>query len=286
MARSKPTIINLWPAGKMPGAIPVDFEEKIDEGNYITGVSIPQAHHYPPSNQTSDAAVLICPGGGYSLLSFLNSGTRVAQWFNQRGMHAFVLKNRLKEYGHPWPLADLQRAIRLIRRDADQYEINPNKVGVIGFSAGGHLAASVSTLYNEQTYELDNDSDINARPDFSILVISVITMGPLTHTETRDNLIGPDASDELIDKYSCEKQVTPVTPPCFIAHTTDDHHVSFENSILYYQALAANNVDAELHIYRSGDHSVEASFDKGIISFNNWNDNLTNWLFERKLITT
>ncbi len=270
----------------MPGAIPVDFEEKVDAGNYITGVSVPQIHHYPPTDQTSDAAVIICPGGGYSLLSFLNSGTRVAQWFNQRGMHAFVLKNRLKEYGHPWPLADLQRAIRLVRKNSGQYKIDPDKVGVIGFSAGGHLAASASTLYNEQTYELDNDSAINARPDFSIFMISVLTMGPNTHSETRDNLLGPNAPDDLIAKYSCEKQVTPDTPPGFIAHTSNDHHVSFENSIMYYKALVANNVDAELHIYKSGDHSVEATFEKGKISFNNWNDNLTNWLIEQKYINS
>ena len=284
MARSKPTIIDLWPEGNMPGTIPVDFEETIDEGNYITGVSIPQIHHYSPSNQSSKSAIVICPGGGYSLLSFLNSGTRVAQWFNQLGMHAFVLKNRLKEYGHPYPLADLQRAIRTIRKNADQYNIDTNKIGVIGFSAGGHLAASASTLFNEQTYNLENDHLINARPDFTILDISVITMGPVTHTETRDNLLGPNAPQELIDKYSCEKQVTPETPPCFISHTSDDDYVPVENSILYYQALVANKVDAEIHIYRSGGHHVEAIFNKGKISFNNWNDNLINWLKAKSII--
>ena len=284
MARSKPTIINLWPEGYMPGTIEVDFSEEVDAGNYITGVSVPQIHHYGPAEQSSDAALIICPGGGYSLLSFLNSGTRVAQWLNQLGMHAFVLKNRLKEYGQPWPLADLQRAIRLVRKNSKQYNISTKKVGVIGFSAGGHLAASASTLYNEQTYELEDDKSVSARPDFTILDMSVITMGADTHSETRENLLGINATRELIDKYSCEKQVTGDTPPAFISHATDDRHVPVENSILYYQALIANRVDAELHIYATGGHHVEAIFEKGVIRFNNWNDNLISWLRARKLI--
>ncbi len=280
MAEANPEVCNLWPDGGMPGAKEVNFEEKVDSGGHISGISVPELHYYPAEKQTSDATIVICPGGGYAVLSFEKEGIEIAKWFNSQGMNAFVVKNRLKEYGQPYPLADVQRAIRLVRKNSDQYNINPNKIGVMGFSAGGHLAASASVLYNEKAYEMEDDREISARPDFSVLVYPVITMGQETHWGSRENLIGKNPSQDLIDKYCTEKQIDKNTPPAILIHSSDDGVVPVANPILYYQSLIANKVDAEMHIYNTGGHGYGMRKKSGTVQY--WQENLAKWLAERK----
>ena len=282
IAETKPVITNLWPDGKMPGAKPVNFEEKVDDGGHISGISIPQLHYYPAEKQTSDATVVICPGGGYAVVSFQKEGIEIAQWFNSHGMNAFVVKNRLKEYGQPYPLADVQRAIRLIRKNCEEYKINPDKIGVMGFSAGGHLAASASVLYNEKTYTMDDDKDISAKPSYSVLVYPVITMGKKTHWGSRENLIGKNPTQEMVDKYCTEKQINSQTPPAILIHSSDDGVVPVANPILYYQALIANRVDAEMHIFNTGGHGY--GMRKKSQTVQHWPEVLANWLTEKKYI--
>ena len=282
IAESKPEITNLWPKGKMPGEKEVDFEEKVDSGGHISGISLPELHYYPAENQTSDATVVICPGGGYAVLSFQKEGIEIAQWFNSHGMNAFVVKNRLREYGHPCPLADVQRAIRMVRKKCKQYKVSPDKIGVMGFSAGGHLAASASTLYDEKVYDLEDDKEISARPDYSVLVYPVITMGRETHWGSRENLIGKNPSQELVDKYSTEKQINKNTPPAILIHSSDDRVVPVANSIMYYQSLVANKVDAEMHIFNTGGHGYGMRKKSETVQY--WPDNLAHWLKERNYI--
>ena len=282
IAESKPVITNLWPDGKMPGAKEVNFNETVDSGGHIAGISLPELHYYPAENQTSDATVVICPGGGYAVLSFQKEGIEIAQWFNRHGMNAFVVKNRLKEYGHPYPLADVQRAIRLARKNCKKYKINPDKIGIMGFSAGGHLAASASVLYDEKVYDMDDDKGISARPNYSVLVYPVITMGPATHWGSRENLIGKNPPQELVDKYSTEKQINTKTPPAIIIHSSDDNVVPVANPILYYQSLVANKVDAEMHIFNTGGHGY--GMRKKSKTVQHWPDILANWLTAKKYI--
>jgi len=205
----------------------------------------------------NNTAIIICPGGGYSVLSHIKEGDKIAEWFNSIGVSAFVLKYRLpsdiimsnKTIG---PLQDVQEAIRTIRRDAKDWNINPNKIGVIGFSAGGHLAATASTLHNYKVYDSDETS---ARPDFSMLIYPVISMlDSITHHGSKINLLGENPSAELIEKYSSEKQVNENTPPTILIHATDDDSVPVENSINYYLALKRHKVSTEMHLYEKGGH--------------------------------
>lgn len=208
-------------------------------------------------NTKTTPAVIICPGGGYQHLSHVKEGKKVAQWLNSLGISAFILKYRLpsdvimtdKTMG---PLQDAQEAMRTVRRQSKKWHIDPNKIGIIGFSAGGHLAATLSTHYNDSIYSND---ETNARPDFSILIYPVISMNDdITHQGSKTNLLGDNPTQDLIKKYSNEEQVTSNTPPTFLIHATDDKSVPVENSINYYLALKKNNVPAEMHIYEDGGH--------------------------------
>ncbi len=206
-------------------------------------------------NQT---AVIILPGGGYSHLAFDKEGTKVAEWLNSLGIVAFVLKYRLpselimtnKTIG---PLQDAQEAMRIVRLNAAKWNIDPNKIGIMGFSAGGHLASTLSTHYDERVYE--TSSKISARPDFSLLIYPVISMeNEITHKGSQTSLLGDNPSKDLIDSFSNEKKVTAQTPPAFLVHATDDTAVLPENSINYYLALKKNGVTSELHLYEKGGH--------------------------------
>ncbi|MDR7370073.1 alpha/beta hydrolase [Flavobacterium aquidurense] len=206
-------------------------------------------------NQT---AVIILPGGGYSHLSMDKEGTKVAEWLNSLGITAFVLKYRLpsdlimtnKTVG---PLQDAQEAMRIVRLNAAKWNIDPNKIGIMGFSAGGHLASTLSTHYDERVYE--TSSKISARPDFSILIYPVVSMeNEITHKGSQTSLLGKNPSEDLINSFSNEKKVTAQTPPTFLVHATDDSAVLPENSINYYLALKKNAVPAELHLYEKGGH--------------------------------
>jgi len=255
-------VVPLWNA--IPGEIKApDYKEKSEwkDGKMqsTSQVSVPTLSIFiPKEKKPNQAAVIICPGGGYQHLAFDKEGVKVAEWFNSLGIAAFVLKYRLptdltmknKNIG---PLQDAQEAIRYVRQNASKWNIDPKKVGILGFSAGGHLAATASTHYDDKVYE--STYKVSARPDFSLLIYPVISMeNDITHKGSQTNLLGNNPSQELIDTFSNEKKVTAQTPPAFLIHTTDDTVVMPENSINYYLALKKNGVTAELHLYEKGGH--------------------------------
>lgn len=253
----------LW--NQIPGAIKNDAykeEPRLDAQGIRTGirkVTEPTLMPFLVENTSEkNAAVIICPGGGYSVLSIDKEGINVAKWFNSIGVSAFVLKYRLpsddimtdKTVG---PLQDAQEAIRTLRRNAVKWNLDVAKIGIMGFSAGGHLASTASTHYLDKIY--DSKEDISARPDFSMLIYPVISMeNGITHNGSKESLLGKTASADLIAKYSNEKEVNENTPPTFLVHATDDHAVPVENSINYYLALKKNKVIAEMHLYQNGGH--------------------------------
>ena len=255
-------VIPLW--NKIPDEIKsADYKEKesITDGKLqsTTQVTVPTLSIFIPKNaKPNQTAVIICPGGGYMHLAFDKEGTKVAEWFNSLGIAAFVLKYRLpndlimknKNVG---PLQDAQEAVRYVRQNAAKLNIDPNKIGILGFSAGGHLASTLSTHYDDKVYE--SAFKVSARPDFSLLIYPVVSMeNKITHKGSQTNLLGNNPSQDLIDFYSNEKKVTSKTPPAFLIHASDDTVVIPENSINYYLALKNNGVTAELHLYEKGGH--------------------------------
>jgi acetyl esterase/lipase len=275
-------VVPLWPAGKVPNSIPSTVEEKsVTSGGImrISGVTVPAYTVYlPAADKATGAAVLVCPGGGYSILAAEHEGSDLAVWFQQRGIAAFVLKYRLPNPAamtnqHEVPLLDAMQAMKLIRQNAAKYKIEATKLGVMGFSAGGHLAATLSTHFNKGA-----GASEAARPDFSILLYPVITFNPaLAHGGSRDNLLGAAKSDELIRYYSNELQVDATTPPAFLVHAQDDTGVPVENSIEYYLALRKNKVPVEMHLYPRGGHGFALRTDgKGSVA--SWPVSMENWL--------
>ncbi len=259
-AQSK--VIDIW-NGEVPGAIQNDkFKQNIDtKVDWLTKESItePRLYMYPaPAEKATGTAVVICPGGSYVGLAIQHEGFQMAQWFNDLGITAFVLIYRLPddaimENKSIAPLQDGQRAMRIVRSHAKEWGINPEKIGIMGFSAGGHAASTLSTHYNEKVYESDDTT--SARPDFSLLIYPVISMQEgVTHMESRVNLIGKNPSSEQVDHFSNELQVNANTPPAFMVHSMDDGAVPVQNSINYALALKKCNVSCELHIYQSGGH--------------------------------
>jgi acetyl esterase/lipase len=210
-----------------------------------------------PKKKRNGTAVVICPGGGYGALAADHEGAEVAKAFNEAGITAFVLRYRLpkdecmvnKEYV---PLMDAQQAIWFVRDHVVQYGIDTHKIGIMGFSAGGHLASTAGTHFNSVRKEL---ADKNVRPDFMILVYPVISFNDsIGHIGSRDNLLGKDPDKRLAHLFSNETQITSQTPPAFLIHASDDDAVNPENSIRFYQALLKNKVPAELHLYEHGGH--------------------------------
>ena len=249
-------------------------------GTYWTGkVTEPNLRYYAPKgDKQTDAAVVICPGGGYSGLAISHEGYDVAEKFASMGVSAFVLKYRLPsdeimEDRKIGPLQDAQQAIKYVRENAPKYGINPNKIGIMGFSAGGHLASTASTHFERVVIENKNGTSV--RPDFSILIYPVITFGEFTHKGSRKNLIGDNASQDLIDLYSNEKQVTAKTPVTFIVHANDDKTVPIENALDYIKALNKAGVKNEAHIYPTGGHGFGLN-NKTVKDY--WFDRLANWL--------
>ena len=279
--------IPLWAEGKMPNSKGMVIKDSIYDERYRQ-VGTPGMFAYFPSNQhNKGTAVIICPGGGYKHFAYKIGGTEVAEWFNSKGINAFVLISRL-----PWSpdiiesdkasLQDAQRAIRLIRANAKQWGIDPEKIGVMGFSAGGHVASTLGTHLEDVSDISDSLTQISFHPDFMLLVSPVITMGKYTHKGSRDNLLGKNPSQELIDKYSNELQVTDQTPPAFIVHADDDKGVNSLNSIMFYEALHKHNVSVSLHIFPNGGHNI--GLIDNPISANTWGDLCILWLTEMKFV--
>ena len=240
---------------------------------------IPTLTTYLPASNPTRSAVLVAPGGGYLHLSMQKEGEDVARWLNARGVAAFVLKYRLgPTYHHPAELADAQRAIRTVRARAAELGLDPGHIGMWGFSAGGHLTASAGTLYDTKAYPVADQIDHqSARPDFLILAYPVITMDPkYAHMGSRTALLGDSPSPALIALLSPEKHVTANTPPAFLFATTDDKTVPVMNSVLFYSALIANKIPAEMHLYEHGPHGVGLA--PGFPDLKSWPDLLATWM--------
>lgn len=276
-------VLNVW-EGMIPGAIEnSSVKEEIiqtERGDRTKNVITPTLSVYLPHKEIANGtAVVICPGGGYGRLAIPEEGTAVAKWLNKFGIIAFVLKYRLPndaimENKSIGPLQDVQESIRIVRRNSEQWDIKPNKIGVMGFSAGGHLAATASTLYNDNIYEHNNNS---ARPDFSILIYPVISMTEeITHVGSRQNLLGKSPDKNLIEHFSNELQVNENTPPAFLVHSADDKSVPVQNSINYFLSLKKFNIPSELHIYEKGGHGYGLA-EKGE-SESHWSEACVNWL--------
>lgn len=212
----------------------------------------------PPKETATGAAVVICPGGGYGGLAIDHEGHQVAKWLNSFGVAGFILKYRHRGtgYGHPAPLQDAQRAIRTVRSRAGEWGIRPDRIGILGFSAGGHLASSAGTHFDKGRPDAEDAIErVSCRPDFMVLVYPVITFTEsYAHAGSRKNLLGTTPDPKLVELFSNEKQVTPETPPTFLLHTDQDDGVPAENSIAFYLALRKAKVPAELHIYAKGPH--------------------------------
>jgi acetyl esterase/lipase len=284
---SQNPVLTVWPNG-VPGSVKNDtYSEKATEANGIANryekVTDPTLTVFLPSaDKATGTAVLICPGGGYGVLAFDHEGYAIARWLNENGIAGIILKYRLpsdlimkdKSVG---PLQDAQEAIRILRRNREHWKINPNKIGVIGFSAGGHLASTLSTHYADKVYE-SNDTT-SARPDFSLLIYPVITFdASFTHAGSRKNLIGDNPSEDAVKKFSNELQINGKTPPAFLIHSSDDKTVPVKNSLVYYENLVKNNIPAEMHIFQKGGHGYGLSVGRGTQSA--WPDLCIRWMKE------
>lgn len=275
-------VIKLY-EGEIPNSKPSVDKEKWEEGGGIMRVSQitnPTLTLFLPAKEKANGtAVIICPGGGYWINAISHEGTDVAKKFNEWGVAAFVLKYRIPNeatmvYKEIGPLQDAQRAIQLVRERAAEWNVNPNHIGIMGFSAGGHLASTAGTHFNQS--HIDNLKATNLRPDFMVLIYPVISFrDEVGHMGSRNQLIGINPTKEKIELYSNELQVNKTTPPAFLVHASDDDAVRSENSIVLYQALIRNKVPAELHLYQSGGHGFGMN---NKTTADNWMDRLKNWM--------
>jgi len=286
-ASSQTTTLKVWPDG-IPGSLRSEtyFEESTVTGDIVSlyeKVTDPTLTVFlPPAEKATGTAVLICPGGGYGVLAFDHEGFAIARWLNSNGIAGIILKYRLpsdmimkdKSVG---PLQDAQEAMRIIRRNASQWKINTHRIGVIGFSAGGHLASTLSTHFAEKVYEVKDTT--SARPDFSLLIYPVVTFdSTFTHAGTRQNLIGDKPSEYTIRYFSNEYRITRNTPPAFLVHSADDKVVPVKNSIVYFEGLVRNNIQAEMHIFQKGGHGYGLAINRGTESA--WPELCLSWLKE------
>ena len=283
------TTINLYD-GAVPNSKPYTTEEwwePQDNGDTIVHfTSTPTLTLFLPDKKIANGtAVVICPGGGYWITSIVKEGYAVAKEFNKWGVAAFVLKYRIpndssmtdKKIG---PLQDAQRAMQLVRMHAKEWNVDPDKVGIMGFSAGGHLASTAATHFSHSYIE--NTSNINLRPDFSIFIYPVISFqDSIGHIGSRDQLIGKNPPKQLRDSFSNELQVTAQTPPTFLIHATDDDAVPVMNSITFYEALLRYKIPAELHVYKSGGHGFGMH---NPTTNDEWMERCKNWMQSMDLI--
>jgi acetyl esterase/lipase len=268
-----PETIRLWP-GNAPGALGTEDKD-------IPTLTIYSAY----GKNTSGTAVIVCPGGGYGALAMNHEGRQIANYLNSFGVTAFVLKYRLgPKYHHPVELGDAQRAIRLVRSRAKDFNIEPDRVGLWGFSAGGHLASSAGTHFDSGSPNAPDPIDrLGSRPDFLVLAYPVISFTtPYTHKGSLKNLLGDNPDPELVKSLSSELQVTAQTPPTFLFTTSGDTGVPAENSILFYMALHKAGVPTEMHIFEKGPHGVGlGGMDPAL---EEWPRLLQNWFRTRGLL--
>lgn len=276
-------IVPIYPAGKMPNSKGTVVKEDIRDERIYT-VETPAVRVFLPSDQENKGVgVLICPGGGYVRLAYMSSGTTIAKWFNTFGVAAFVLDYRLPtspDLKEPSiaPLGDAQRAMRLIRANAAKWKLDPAKIGVMGMSAGGHLAASLGSFTDDYAKIGDDLDALPFAPNFMILVSPVITMGEYAHAGSRKSLLGENPTAEMIEKFSVEKHVTEKNPPAFIVHAANDTGVNVRNSLMFHAALVEKKVPASLHVFPFGGHAIAVRNNPG--STSKWTELCEMWLSE------
>lgn len=243
------------------------------------------AVHLPSKERANGCAVIVCPGGGYGHLASTYEGHDVAEWFTSFGVTGFVLRYRLApKYHHPSPMLDIQRAVRTVRSRAKEWNLDPARIGVMGFSAGGHLASTSATHFDAGKPEAADPIDrVSCRPDFAILAYPVVSMSAdFMHGGSRKNLLGENPDPQLVESLSNEKQVTKETPPTFLFHTNADKAVPPENSVAFYLALRKAGVPAELHVYEPGPHGVGMGPRDAVLS--SWPGRMKDWLEGRGLL--
>lgn len=276
--------IPLWPEGKKPnwnGRVVSDslYNER------IWRVGTPGMYAFPvPKAENKGTTILICPGGGYERLSHIYNGFNFARWFNAHGINAFVLLYRLPHQPDVnvrelAPLTDAQRAVKILRANAENWGLATDKIGVMGISAGGHVASTLGTYADDVSAVHDSLDNISARPDFLLLLSPVITMGRYAHPGSHRLFLGPDTTKAMEEKYSSEWQVTSGTPPTFIVHAQNDSTVNVRNSLLFYNALIEHNVQASIHVFPQGGHGIGLVDNPG--STDLWLSLLDLWLKEK-----
>ncbi len=275
----------LW-TGEIPNNRKTNEVEARDSSDIIriSNVQIPDITVYLPAKRyATGQAVVICPGGGYVRLAYDLEGLDIAKWLNSKGIAAIVLKYRLpisdnNIVGYKSPLLDVKRAIRMVRYYASEWNIDKNKIGVMGFSAGGHLASTLGTHFDYGDSNASNEIDkMSSRPDFMVLGYPVITFTkPFMHRGSRDALLGENPDSSLINFYSNELQVKEGTPPTFIVHADDDGTVPVENSLVFYEALRQKKIPVEMHIYPEGGHGFGLALGRGHLE--SWTDRCIDWL--------
>ncbi len=264
----------LWPEGQVPGAL----------GS--SSLDVPLLTHYPPTSQRNGASVIVCPGGGYHVLA-PHEGEPIALWLNSLGISAFVLRYRLAPgYKHPAPLTDIQRAIRTVRARASEWDLDPQRIGILGFSAGGHLVSTAATHFDAGNPEsADPIERSGSRPDVAILIYPVITLDSRSvNLGSLRNLLGENPSPEMIEFLSNQRHVTPETPPTFLVHSVDDKVVTVENSLEFAMALSANHVPYAMQVYEHGGHGYGLGGTDPVLSA--WPRECAAWLRARGFLNT
>lgn len=283
MAASAQEFIPIWPEGKKPNS----NGKKVTDSLYnerIWRVATPGIYAFTvPKSDNNGTAILICPGGGYERVSYIYNGFTFAKWYNTLGINVFVLVYRLPnqtDLQQPQlaPLQDAQRAIRFIRANAAKWNIKSDKIGVMGISAGGHVASTLGTHVADESAIKDSLDGFSYRPDFMVLLSPVITMGKYAHPGSKKLFLGGDTTAAMIEKYSAESQVSSFTPPAFIVHALNDSTVNVHNSLLFYNALVDKKINASMHVFPQGGHGIRLDENPG--STDLWLNLLELWLKE------
>ncbi|RYY48127.1 MAG: alpha/beta hydrolase [Chitinophagaceae bacterium] len=280
--------IPLWPNGRQPNSNGVKIIDSL-ANERIWKVATPGMYAFPaPASDNNGTAVLICPGGGYQRLSHIYNGFQVARWFNTHGINAYVLIYRLPHQADLTeraiaPLQDAQRAMKILNANSDRWKLVPGRIGVMGTSAGGHVASSLGTSTADVSRINDTLDNAVRRPDFMLLLSPVISMGEYAHPGSKRNLLGADTSNAaMIRKFSNELNVTAACPPAFLVHAVNDKTVNIRNSLLFYNALIDKNVNASFHSFPQGGHGIRMTDNPG--STNLWLELMEAWLKEMKFV--